>query len=182
MHPAAADLQMIAATNTLRIVGGAGEVARYDVGDIIDCSGFVNAANNLPGYPVLSVTVNGADLDIVLDPINNVLVNEAAAGVRDIRLVCRSIFGYCAAANAVSLGGYTDWRVPYDVELASLREMEAPSAVPDAVAFPGWPNDYLWASTSTPSALASAMRLDFTTGIVHFTGKTASFLTALVRG
>jgi hypothetical protein len=85
IHPAAGDLQIIAApSNILRIVGGAGEVARYHIGDLLDLTGFATAVNNLPGYRVLSVTVNGADLDIVLDPVKSVLVAEAAAGARSI--------------------------------------------------------------------------------------------------
>jgi hypothetical protein len=182
LHPAAADLQMIAATSTLRIVGGAGEIARYDAGDIIDCGGFANAANNLPGYYVVSRTVNGADLDLVLDPVNNVLVNEAAAGLRDIRLVCRSIFGYAAAANAVSLGGFTDWRVPYDLELASLRNMEAADARPDAAAFPGWPVGNVWSSTTRPGVPNQAMNVVYSIGAVSNALETDARIAALVRG
>jgi len=66
LHPAAADLQMIASTKTLKIVGGAGEVARYFTGMVIVNSGFAVACNNLPGFVIKSVTVNGADLDLVL--------------------------------------------------------------------------------------------------------------------
>lgn len=66
LHPAAADLQMIAATKTLKIVGGAGEIARYFAGMVIVNSGFAVACNNLPGYVVQSVTVNNLDLDLVL--------------------------------------------------------------------------------------------------------------------
>lgn len=182
LHPAAADLQMIAASNTLRIVGGAGEIARYHVGDIVVCSGFANAANNLPGYYVVSVTVNGADLDIVLNPINNVLVTEAAAGARNIKLVCRSIFGYCAAANAVSLGGYTDWRVPTDIELSNLRNMETPNALPNAVAFPGWPTAYIWSSATQPNSTTDARVVRFLNGYVVYYTKGSVYVVGLVRG
>jgi hypothetical protein len=185
LHPAGADLQMIAApTNTLRIVGGAGEVARYDVGDIIVCSGFANAVNNLPGYYVVSVTVNGADLDIVLDPVNNVLVAEAAGGARDIKLVCRSIFGYAAAARAASLGGHTDWRVPADIELVNLRNTEVATAVPDAVAFPGWPTTAaVWTATTCPAPPTNAMQVLFAYGRLDRSGKTTStFFVTVLRG
>lgn len=183
LHPAAADLQMIA-PDTLRIVGGAGEIARYDVGDIIDCGGFANAVNNLPGYYVVLVTVNGADLDLVLDPVNNVLVNEVAGGARGIRLICRSIFGYCAAANTVSLGGYDDWRIPYPAEFVSLVNLEAPTAVPDAAAFPGWPASSIWTSGTRPSATGNALSANFASGSMDAgAGKTHSgYLVALVRG
>lgn len=182
LHAAGADLQMIAATDTLRIVGGAGEVAAYDVGDVIDCGGFANAANNLPGYYVVSVTVNGADLDIVIDPGNNVLVNEAAGGARTIDLVCRSIFGYCAAANAVALGGYADWRIPNKTTLSNLCNMEAPTAVPGAGAFPGWPVSYVWSSTTLPLDTGYAMSVYFNAGSVLNYTKASTYYASLVRG
>jgi len=181
LHGAAADLQMIAASNTLRIVGGAGEIDAYDVGDIIVCSGFANAVNNLPGYYVVSVTAAGADLDIVLDPANNTLISEAAGGARDIKLECRSIFGYCAAANAVGLGGYSDWRIPYDMELASLRNMEAPNALPSAAAFPGWPASYVWSSTTRPNDTSYAVYVNFSYGNVANSTKVTFYRSSLVR-
>lgn len=183
LHPAAADLQMIAAINTLRIVGGAAEVTRYHVGDPIVCTGFVNAVNNLPGYKILSVTVNGADLDIVLKVFNNTLISEAAAGSRSIKLICRGIFSYAAAANAVNLGGYTDWRVPNVFELFSLVNYEVPSAVPDATAFPGWPALEIWTSSTRPSGTTAAPRVHFNHGYIDMgTKDTSTICCALVRG
>lgn len=186
LHGAAADLQMIAATNTLRIVGGAGEIATYDVGDPIVCSGFADADNNLPGWVIQSVTINGADLDLVLGPPDSNkladLADEAAGGARDIKLVCRSIGGYVAAANVASLGGYTDWRIPDDVELINLRNMEAPNALPDATAFPSWPATYVWSSTTLPSNTSVAMLVLFSSGYVSYSTKSTAYVGALVRG
>lgn len=186
LHAAGADLQMIAASHTLRIVGGAGEVAVYDVGDPIVCSGFADADNNLPNWIVQSVTVSGADLDLVLGPTDSNkladLASEAAGGNRDIKLVCRSIFGYCAAANAVSLGGFTDWRIPYDLELASLRNMEAPLAVPNAAAFPGWGTIDIWSSTTRPSDTSRAMYVNFNHGVTYHNALDTTYIASLVRG
>jgi hypothetical protein len=71
LHAAAADLQMNAANKTLTIVGGAAEVNRYWPGQLLELAGFAvggaGKTNNRPGgFRVVSVTVNGADLDIVL--------------------------------------------------------------------------------------------------------------------
>lgn len=182
LHPAAADLQMIAASDTLRIVGGAAEVNRYHVGDLLDCAGFANAVNNLPGYYVVSVTVNGADLDIVLDPGNETLINEVAGGARSIGLVCRTIFNYSAGARLGTLSGYSDWRVPNFFELGSLRNMEAPLALPDAVAFPGWSQVEHWTSTTRPNNTANALYVTFNVGQARDTGKVTYYRTGLVRG
>ncbi|MDO8704073.1 MAG: DUF1566 domain-containing protein [Sulfuricaulis sp.] len=188
LHPAAADLQMIASSNTLRIVGGAGEVGRYHAGDAIVCSGFANAVNNLPGYPVVSVTVNGADLDIVLQTFNNTLVDEAAAGARSITLVCQSIFAYCAAANAATLGGFSDWRIPNDWMTRGLMNWEGATAAPDATVFPSWPTggvgSYIWSSTTNPLNTAQAMLTPSNVGSSPIDVKTAAsnYCAVLVRG
>jgi len=182
LHPAAADLQMIASSNTLRIVGGSGEEDRYHVGDLLDCDGFANDDNNRPGHYVVSVTVNGSDLDIVLDPGNETLVNEAAGGSRSIGLVCQSIFNYAAGARAAGLGSQTDWRVPNDTELDSLRNMELPNAVPDAVAFPGWVAGWHWTANTRPDVVAQALALTSLSAQVSGIAKTSPRRTALVRG
>jgi len=182
LHGAAADLQMIA-PNVLRIVGGAGEVDAYHEGDLIDCAGFANAVNNLPGYYVVSVDVNGADLDITLDPSNQTLVSEVAGGARSIGLVTRSIYNYAAGARLGALANYTDWRGPNDVELWELRIVEAPSAVPNPAAFPAWPASWVWTGTTDPTIAANAHRVAFDSGDTRSgSAKTTVYPTALVRG
>lgn len=180
LHPLAADLQMITGTNTLRIVGGAGEVNHYHVGDLLDCAGFANAVNNLPGYYVVSVAVNGADLDIVFDPSNNTLVNEAAGGARSIGLQCRSIYNYAAGARSASLSNFTDWRAANAYELMSIMDFEAPSAYPDAIAFPVWPRG-MWCSSTSPDFIVRAPAFDFLLATIARTAKTVASRIALVR-
>jgi hypothetical protein len=181
LHPAAADLQMT--VTGLKIVGGAGEVARYWAGQVLDLTGFANAINNLPGYVVTTVAVNGADLDITLWKGTLTLIAEAAGGSRSITLVCQSIFSFCAAANAASLGGYTDWRIPVDVSLKSLCDMEQPSALPNATAFPSWSGaDHYWSATTLPNITPYAMFMHFTYGYVNYSFKTNVYFLALVRG
>jgi hypothetical protein len=183
LHPAAADLKITSTTKTLTIVGGAGEVARYNVGYVLDLTGFSNAGNNLPGYAIVSVTVNGADLDIVLKTgSTNPLTTEAAGGSRSITLVCQSIFTYVAAMNAASFAGYSDWRIPYDLELAALRDMEVATAAPNATAFPSWPADYVWSSTTYPTNTTYAMHVLFSTGGVNISSKIVVYFGAFLRG
>jgi len=181
LHGAAADLSIVMPGNILRIVGGAGEVNAYHVGDLLDCAGFANAVNNFPGYYVESVTVNALDLDIVLDPSNQTLIAEAAGGARSIGLVCRSIFNYAAGARLAALSNLTDWRPPNVEELISIMDFEVPNALPDAVAFPGWPAGVVWTSTTCPAAIAQALHADFQWGRLPWGAKTTTYLTALVR-
>ena len=185
LHAAGADLQIIASSKTLRIVGGAGEVARYHVGDVIVCSGFANAVNNRTGYVIQSVTVNGADLDIVLGVFNATLINEAAAGARTIALVCQSIFAFCAAANAASLGGYTDWRVPNIDTMASIADGEPTDGGPNSTAFPSWDatNNKYWSSSVIPNdASASSMWVRYSDNNHGYVAKATTAFVALVRG
>jgi hypothetical protein len=182
LHPAAADLQMM--TTGIKIVGGAAELPRYFAGMIIDPSGFANAVNNMPGYRVTSVAVNGADLDILLWTGRNTLIAEAAAGARDIRVVCRSIYAYAAAMNAVSFAGYTDWRIPNGTESISLCDMEAATAAPNAVAFPSWPTAIsLWISATRPDGTANGLYISYLYGGFGVSSaKDVVYLSAFVRG
>jgi len=93
------------------------------------------------------------------------------------------IFQWCAAANAAELGGYSDWRIPNDVELANLRNMESPNAAPDAIAFPGWPTSVnVWSSTTLPNSTSYAMYVYFGYGYVRNDTKTAPAFAGLCRG
>lgn len=92
------------------------------------------------------------------------------------------IFAYCAAANAASLAGHADWRVPNDIELLNLRNMEEPNAAPDGTAFPSWPLDILWSATTHPPSTASARTVSFNSGNVSSSTKSNSLRVALVRG
>jgi len=192
LHPAAADLQMVAGgvgAATLRIVGGAGEIARYNTGTIIVCSGFANAVNNLPGYRIDAVAVNGADLDLTLWAGKQTAIAEAAAGSRDIKIICSSAFGYAAAANAASLGGFTDWVIPSVLELFCLVKMEGPyanhSGYPDSTAFPSWVEN-VWTSVAlvySPQAYKLYIWFEYgTLGYADITALGNVFSVCLVRG
>jgi len=151
VHPAAADLAMVAG-NILR-VEGSDESTRYHVGDVLVCAGFANAVNNLPGLVVVSCSFTGGNTDIVVSPIESTLVAEAAGGSRTIKLVCQNIFQYCAACNAASLGGYTDWRVCNFEELTSIMDAGNSRWVPDTTAFLSYPGGAgsVWTTTEVPT-------------------------------
>lgn len=186
IHAAAADLAMDAATKTLKIEGGAAEITKFWAGQLIELAGFANAGNNRAGgYRVVSATVNGADLDIVLwtgFSATNPLTTEAAGGSRSIKVVCQSIYAYVAAMNAVSCGGYNDYRIPSDMELAVLRDMEAPNALPNSTAFPSFPADYIWSSATHPTSTSNAMLVNFGLGYVYVTNKAGTYYGAFLRG
>ena len=186
LHPVGADHLSMIPPNVLRILGGDTEEDYFHVGDAIVCTVFGDAVNLLPGYRILSVTVNGADLDLVIDPANNTLIAEADVnGV--IKLVCSSAFAYAAAACAANLGGYDDWRVPNLNELLSLLDFGLVAQVtPDVATFPGWPYDgdggWVWASTTDAATTANAYQTGGDDGTFVSTVKTGTANVALVRG
>lgn len=92
------------------------------------------------------------------------------------------IFAYADAANAATLAGYTDWRIPNDLELLALRRMEATSAIPDSTAFPAWTFTSIWSSTTAPNNTANAMAVLFSSGNNSSTVKTTTNFAILVRG
>jgi len=169
--------------NIFRVIGGAA-LTQFHIGDCIMAAGFVNGVNNLPNAYVVSATPNGADLDIVVDPGNQVLIAEGAVGDW-IYLNCQSIFNYAAGARLGSVGTYTDWRVPNRVEIMGLVGMEAGAVLPDVLAFPGWPAAPIWQSTTCPGQILAAWRIDLAAGINQGQAlriaKAANGITALVR-
>jgi len=91
------------------------------------------------------------------------------------------IFDYCAQANAVGLAGHSDWRVANLFELMSLCNFQPPTAVPDAVAFPGWTTDPVWTATVTPNNVNQRKYLRFSNGASGDALTTTAYYCALVR-
>jgi len=182
LYNVANTISVIMPGNIFRITGGAA-LTQFHVGDCIMAAGFANGVNNLPMYRILSVTVNGADLDIEVQPQqNDPMVAEGAVG-DTLYLNTRSIYNYAAGANLAGLGGYTDWREPCDNELVNLRNMAAPAAnaVPDAAAFPGWPAAAVWSSTTDATTGLQGLNVAFWRGTTSRRLKTSAFVTVLVR-
>jgi len=180
LYAIANTVSLIMPGNIMRVIGGAA-LTQFHVGDCIMAAGFANPDNGYPNMYVVSATPNGADLDILVDPGNQVLVAEGAVGDA-LYLNTRSIYNYAAGARLGSLSNQTDWRVPNDVELPSLRNMEAPTAAPDAVAFPGWPAFQIWTSTTRPNDITRANFTRFDHGAISSSFKTTAYYCALVRG
>ena len=113
----------------------------------------------------------------------NAAMGAASDGKMEWTGVLYDIFQWCAAANAAVLGGYSDWRIPNDLELRCLCDMEAPNALPDATAFPGWSTaTYYWSSTTQPIDTSYAMDVGFYYGIMGYHTETTTFFASLVRG
>jgi len=92
------------------------------------------------------------------------------------------IFQACAAANAVSLGGHNDWKVPGFLQLVSLLDAEAPLGIPDSDAFPTGMSADFWTSTTDPADSTKSTMVRFYQ-ILHYPyAKTVAYALLLVRG
>jgi len=96
--------------------------------------------------------------------------------------VLYDIYQYCAAANAASLGGHTDWRVPNAYEVFLLSDQEATTGYFDTTAFPTQNQD-CWTSTNTPAASATHGHIfQRNNGDLNSAARTTALTTFLVRG
>jgi hypothetical protein len=171
-------------TNGNKVISGLSSTAGLRVGMAIAGTG-VGAASiiaTIDSATQVTGTVNSTASASVSVTFTT-LATEAAGGSRSIKVVCQSIFAYVAACNAASLAGYTDWRIPYDLELANIRDMEAPTAAPNAAAFPSWPtDDYVWSATTYPTFTSNALVVSFGSGGISSNIKSTTYYVALLRG
>jgi hypothetical protein len=92
------------------------------------------------------------------------------------------IFTYMLAARAANLAGFNNWFIPTDEILVGLRDMEAPTAAPDAVAFPSWPGtDRVWSTTTAPTATTTRAGLNYFSGFPGAITGTTTYFCILVR-
>jgi len=184
LHAAAADLQAIA-PNVIRIVAGAGELARYYAGYRYQFSGFATAMNNLTGgWACTNVAVNGADLDLTVETYAFAsLTSEAAAGSRAIAIVCNSIFAYVAACNVAAVSGKADWRVPNYNDIVSILGQGAGDSRPNGTAFPGVPlATNLWSTTTVTSQTTAVNNFQLQPGRPINSSRATASTALLLRG
>lgn len=93
------------------------------------------------------------------------------------------IWDFVDQANANSLGGYADWRIPNYLELLSLLNIGVGSPTINVTAFPSTPISYSWTSSKKPGSATSAQVVGFNVANVSSYVKTiAKNHVRLVRG
>ncbi len=92
------------------------------------------------------------------------------------------IYPYCEAAKAANLGGHNDWRVPNREEAAGIWGTASGKSAPNPTAFPSWPYDTAWTSSSTVYDGSSGVYISYGEILLYAIAKTNTYYTSLVRG
>ena len=167
------DISFAAATKIINSVAGEFDVNALCVGRKFTVSG---SANNDGEKTVAAITANNITVE-------ETLVDEAAGASVTIATVDDLIWNMVDQANANSLGGYSDWRVPNYLELPSIVNLGAYNPCIDTTVFPSTPSNYHWTSSTRPGYAAYAFNVTFGTGFVSYSGKkTNEYYVRLVRG
>ena len=86
-------------------------------------------------------------------------------------------------ANANSLGGYTDWRIPNYLELPTIVDLGNYNPCIDTTTFPSTPASYHWTASTRPVPTSYAFSVNFSYGdVVSFNKQTGKCYVRLVRG
>jgi len=85
---------------------------------------------------------------------------------------------YCAN---LTLGGYTDWRLPTAKELGSIVDYGKSDPGIDTTYFKNVSSDYYWSSTTSENYKNYAWIVIFYNGIVYYDNKDLSYYVRCVR-
>ena len=167
------DISFVNATSKIHRAGGDWQVDPLCVGRRITIAG---STDNDGIYNIIAVDVN----DIT---VAEALVDEGAAATVVVTTVEDTIWDMLDQANANSLGGHNDWRIPNFFELSSILNLDNVNPCTDATAFPSTPYNYHWASTTYPTSSNYAFCVHFSYGAINTYNKyTTKYYVRLVRG
>jgi len=134
-----------------------------------------SAAGNDGTYTVSAITTS---VITTVEGVNN----EVSIAI-DFASVDDLIWDFVDQANANSLGGYTDWRIPNYHELPNLVDLSTSNPCIDTTTFPSTPSSYHWTASTRPDATATAFIVGFSNGHVSSSNKVAyKYDVRLVRG
>ena len=146
-----------AATKTITADAGTPfDTGALCVGRIFTVAG--SAAGNNGTFTVASITTS------VITVVET--VNDEVSISLDFATVDDLIWDLADEANANSLAGYTDWRIPNIKELSSIVDIEKINPSINTTVFPSTPITYTWTSNTNVSNSEYGWYIKFNLGIV----------------
>ena len=167
------DISFVNATSKIHRAGGDWVVAALCVGRIFTIAG---TDSNDGTYTVTAVDVN----DIT---VAEALTDEIAGDTVIVTSVGDLIWDMLDQANANSLGGHADWRVPNVYELVIIVNYGNCWPSIDTTTFPSTPTENHWTASTYPCDSAGAFYVYFGYGgVVHDYKEQNKYYVRLVRG
>jgi hypothetical protein len=157
------DISFTAGTKIINSVAGDFNTSALCVGRKVAITGAGEAGNNQT-VTVTAITANNMT-------VSEAIVDEAAGASVSFATVDDLIWDAIAQANANSLGGYSDWRVPNSFELYSIVNLGNCNPAIDTTVFPSTPSSYFWTASTDPCNSSLAFYVGFNHGHVLYNNK-----------
>ncbi len=167
------DISFVNATGKIHSAGGDFDTGALCAGRVFTISG---TDSNDGTYTVSAIDAN--DITTVEG-----VVEEIAGDTVVVTTVDDLIWDFLAQANANSLGGYTDWRIPNYLELPTIVDLGEFNPCINTTVFPSTPSSYYWVASTRPGSITYALRVVFDNGNIYFgTKQMSKYSVRLCRG
>lgn len=145
-------------------------------GDGFSCSTTRVATWPIPTSKTQSYSVDSIG-GTVVDDVTGLVWEQSVQGTQ---FAWEEAIQHCRDAMT---GGFTDWRIPMRVELASLLDIDSGPPYIDADAFTAMPEGSFWTGSESPHSDVpdAAYQLDFSTPAISYVPKTELHLVRCVR-
>jgi hypothetical protein len=138
----------------------------------------VNAASFVAGTGTQAGTVTDSMTNLMWQQCSGGLSGATCSGTAAL-LDWEAAITYC---EGLSLGGFTDWRLPNVKELKSISDMTKANPAIDDASFPNTITSDYWSSTSLAAGSPYAWYVAFSYGDANRTDKTYNAHARCVRG
>lgn len=115
-------------------------------------------------------TFTAASISTSVITVSETVVDEASIAL-DFATTDDLIWNLEDQANANSLAGYDDWRIPNRTEIGSIIDAGNTFPMIDTTVFPSTPSSVFWLSTTNPNNTTEAYRINFIQSNVDVRGK-----------